>query len=165
MIPGVSGNFGAVYENFEKDIFGALEQALTHLQKYNTLKIIFPEQSYYPEEIVKGFAAFCDEYAFSCKVVHDISVEPLKKGEVYINLMDNDLVVLIERIIELKLKVGKDIGVISYNETPLKKIILDGITTISTDFEAMGSETARIIQENKLRHVQVPFSLTMRNSL
>ena len=165
VIPGVSGNFGAVYENFEKDIFGAMQEALPHLQKYNTLKIIFPEQSYYPEEIVKGFSSFCTEYAFNSKVVHDISTEPLKKGEVYINLMDNDLVVLIERIIESKLKVGKDIGVISYNETPLKKIILDGITTISTDFEAMGSETAKIIQENSLRHVHVPFSLNLRNSL
>jgi DNA-binding LacI/PurR family transcriptional regulator len=79
--------------------------------------------------------------------------------------MDNDLVVLIERIIESKLEVGKDVGVISYNETPLKKIILNGITTISTDFEAMGVETARIIQENSLRHVQIPFALNLRASL
>ena len=98
-------------------------------------------------------------------MVHDISLEAINKGEVFINLMDNDLVVLIERIIESKLKVGKDVGVISYNETPLKKIILNGITTISTDFEAMGRETARIIQENQLRHVHVPFALNMRASL
>lgn len=165
IIPGVTGNFGAVYENFEKDIYSALEQALPHLEKYQTLKLIFPEQSYYPEEIVKGFASFCQQYTFNFKVVHDISKETISKGEVYINLMDNDLVVLIERIIESKLKVGREVGVISYNETALKKIILDGITTISTDFEAMGVETARIIQENKLRHVHVPFSLTLRASL
>ena len=81
------------------------------------------------------------------------------------NLMDNDLVVLIERLLESKLKVGKDVGVISYNETPLKRIILNGITTISTDFEAMGAETAKIIKENALRHVQIPFSLRLRASL
>ncbi len=49
--------------------------------------------------------------------------------------MENDLVILIERILAAGLKVGKDVGVISYNETPLKKIILNGITTISTDFK------------------------------
>src|SRR5215213_9111989 len=43
IIPGVTGNFGAVYENFEKDIYGSLEQALPLLEKYHTLKIIFPE--------------------------------------------------------------------------------------------------------------------------
>ena len=157
--------FGAVYENFEKDIYDALTQALPHMGKYHTIKLIFPENSYYPEEIIKGFTTFCHEYTFNFKVVHDISLEAINKGEVFINLMDNDLVVLIERIIESKLKVGKDVGVISYNETPLKKIILNGITTISTDFEAMGRETARIIQENQLRHVHVPFALNMRASL
>src|SRR5215203_2401847 len=165
IIPGVNGNFGAVYENFEKDIFTALEQALPQLQKYHTIKIIFPENSYYPNEIVNGFASFCQEYTFNYKVVHDIDDEPVNHGEVFINLMDNDLVVLIEKLIESKYVVGKDVGVISYNETPLKKIILNGITTISTDFEAMGVETARIIQEGNLRHVQIPFSLNLRSSL
>ncbi|MGZ3845218.1 MAG: substrate-binding domain-containing protein, partial [Flavisolibacter sp.] len=165
IIPGVTGHFGAVYENFEKDIFTALAQALPQLEKYESLKLIFPENSYYPEEIVKGFTSFCHEYAFNFKVVHDIGEEQISKGEVYINLMDDDLVVLIERLLESKLKVGKDVGVISYNETPLKRIILNGITTISTDFEAMGKETARIIKENYLRHVEIPFSLRLRASL
>lgn len=165
IIPGVNGNFSAVFENFERDIFLALEQALAHLQKYHTIKIIFPENSYYPHEIVNGFTSFCQKYAFNFKVVHDINDEPINNGEVFINLMDNDLVVLIERLIESKFIVGKDVGVISYNETPLKKIILNGITTISTDFEAMGVETARIILENTLRHVPIPFSLTLRSSL
>lgn len=165
VIPGVTGNFGAVYENFENDIATALGQALPQLQKYHTVKIIFPENSYYPSEIVKGFISFCRQYAFNFKVVHDITEEAINKGEVFINLMDNDLVVLIERIIESKLKVGKEVGVISYNETPLKKIILNGITTISTDFEAMGIETAKIIRDNELRHIEIPFSLTLRASL
>lgn len=165
IIPGVTGTFGAVYENFEQDIFSSLEQGLPHLQKYQSIKLIFPKDSYYPDEIVHGFESFCQEYTFTYKIVHDISVEPIHAGEVYINLMDNDLVVLIERLVESNFKVGKDVGVISYNETPLKKIILNGITTISTDFEAMGVETARIILENQLRHVHVPFKLTLRPSL
>lgn len=165
IIPGVTGTYGAVYENFEKDIFSALEEALTHLSKYGTIKLIFPDNSYYPEEIVHGFISFCQKYTFNYKVVHDISDEPINAGEVFINLMDNDLVVLIERLVESDFKVGTDVGVISYNETPLKKIILNGITTISTDFEAMGVETARIILENQLRHVHVPFKLTLRPSL
>jgi DNA-binding transcriptional regulator YhcF (GntR family) len=165
IIPGVTGEFSAVYENFESDIYTSLEKALTRLAKYHTLKIIFPKNTYYPEEIIKGFTTFCEKYTFNYKVVYDIQKESIKKGEVFLNLMDDDLVVLIERIIESKLKVGKDVGVISYNETSLKKIILNGITTISTDFEKMGVETARIIQDGQLRHVQIPFSLTLRASL
>jgi DNA-binding transcriptional regulator YhcF (GntR family) len=165
LIPDVSGNFGAVVENFEKDIYMSLEQALPQLGKYHTIKIIFPENSYYPAEILKGFTLFCQQYAFNFRIVHDIQKESINEGEVFINLMDNDLVVLIERLIELKLKAGRDVGVISYNETPLKKIILEGITTISTDFEAMGKETARMVLNRELGQVEVPFYLTLRASL
>ena len=165
LVPGVEGKYGAVYENFEKDIYQALEQALPRLVKYQTLKIIFPEQTYHPQEILKGFYQFCTQYAFGYKVVHAIEDEPINEGEVYINLMENDLVTLIERILSLKLKVGRDVGVISYNETPLKKIILDGITTISSDFQMMGERTAHLILGRSTKHIEIPFYLTLRPSL
>lgn len=165
LIPGVQGEYAAVYENFEKDIYHALEQVLERLSKYHTIKIIFPEYTYHPKEILKGFYRFCNQYAFNYKVVHDISVEPIKEGEVFINLMENDLVILIEKILATSMKVGKHVGVISYNETPLKKIILNGITTISSDFQMMGEKTAQLILENSHEHYEVPFRITLRPSL
>ena len=165
LVPGVTGKYAAVYENFEKDIYEALEQALERLSKYHTIKIIFPEYTYHPEEILSGYYRFCNQYAFNYKVVHDIRSEPIQEGEVYINLMENDLVVLIEKILGTELKVGKEVGVISYNETPLKKIILDGITTISTDFRLMGEKTAQMILENSRDHYEVPFHICLRPSL
>ena len=98
-------------------------------------------------------------------MVHSISEEPIREGEVYINLMENDLVTLIEKILTTKLKVGKHVGVISYNETPLKKIILNGITTISTDFQMMGEKTAQLILNQSTEHIAIPFNLTSRSSL
>jgi len=163
--PKVTGSFGAVYENFEKDIFDALSQALPQLSKYNSLKIIFPKYSYFPREILKGFRDFCDSYAFNCKVVHDIGEEPISAGDVFINLMEDDLVKLIEKILASQLVVGKDVGVISYNETPLKRIILQGITTISSDFKMMGEKVAELIRTNSRDHIEVPFYLNLRPSL
>jgi len=165
LVPGVNGQFGAVYENFEKDIYGALEQALPRLSKYHTIKIIFPAYTYFPQEILKGFHRFCQQYAFNYKVVHNIANEPIKDGEAYINLMEDDLVILIEKILATKMKVGKNVGVISYNETPLKKIILNGITTISSDFAMMGEKTAQLILEQSAQHLEIPFYLTLRASL
>jgi DNA-binding transcriptional regulator YhcF (GntR family) len=165
IIPGVTGDFSAVYENFEKDIYVALEKALIRLKNYHTLKIIFPENSYYPEEIIKGFVSFCTDYAFNYKVVHDVGIEKIGKGEVFINLMDDDLVKVIEMIMKTKWKLGKEVGIISYNETPLKKIILNGITTISTDFEAMGRDAANIIKSGKRANIETSFGLTLRSSI
>jgi DNA-binding transcriptional regulator YhcF (GntR family) len=165
LIPGIHGNYAAVYENFEKDIYDALEQLREKLSKYHTIKMIFPGYTYHPEEIIKGFKRFCHQYAFTCKVVHDIANEPIKEGEAYINLMEDDLVILIEKILVTKMKLGKHVGVISYNETPLKKIILNGITTISTDFEFMGKKAAELILNNSREHFEVPFAVTDRASL
>jgi DNA-binding transcriptional regulator YhcF (GntR family) len=165
LMPNVTGEFGAVYEHFERDIYDALKQALPQLSKYHTIKIIFPRNSYYPQEILKGFLDFCDQYAFQKSVVHDIGEEPMGTGEVFINLMEDDLVRLIEKVLNTDLVVGKDIGVISYNETPLKKIILKGITTVSSDFKVMGEQTAQLILTNSKQHIEVPFHLTLRPSL
>ena len=165
LVPGVIGEYAAAYENFERDIYNGLTEAIDQLSKYHTLKIIFPEHSYYPPEILKGFKNFCQDHTFSYKVVSDVVEEPINEGEVYINVMEVDLVTLIERIRNLDLKIGEQVGIISYNETPLKKIILNGITTISTDFHQMGIIAAELILSNSKEHIEVPFKLTLRASL
>lgn len=165
LLPGITGNFAAAYENFAQDIYAALEQALDRLSTYNTLKIIFPKNSYFPQEILKGFYRFCQQYAFDHKVLHNIKDEEINPGEVYINLMEDDLVALIDRLILLKLQIGKEVGIISYNETPLKRFILDGITTISTDFHQLGTQAAAFVLNGKTEKIEVPFYLNLRKSL
>lgn len=165
LVPGVEGHYAAVYERFGEDIYHALEQARDALSKYHTIKIIFPEHTYYSDEIPEGVYRFCQQYAFNYKLVHHIAAEPIQPGEAYINVMENDLVTLIEKILAGKMTVGVQVGVISYNETPLKKIILNGITTVSTDFSMMGEKAAQLILGQSHEHVPIPFHLTMRASL
>lgn len=162
---GVHGNFGAVYEDFQSDIFSALEQLRDRLNKYHTLKIIFPEHTYYSKMILLGFLRFCEQYNFRHSILDCLQQEKIEPGCVYINLVEDDLVILIEKIIEGNLKIGKDIGVISYNETPIKKIIMAGITTISTDFRMMGEKTAELVLNNSAERIPIPFKVTLRNSL
>lgn len=164
-IAGITGEYAAVYENFAKDIYHALETAAERLSKYHTLKIIFPKSSYYPVEIIDGFNRFCQDFAFNYATVNNIKEETISPGEVYITVMEDDLVKLIERLLQLNLKAGRDVGIISYNETPIKKIILEGITTISTDFAAMGRMAAQLVIQGTRDHLEVPFQLTLRNSL
>ena len=164
-IPGIEGSYPAVYENFETDIFEALNEAREQLRKYRTIKLIFPDNSYYPVEIIKGFKKFCSAFNFEYKVISNIGREPINRGDVFINVMEDDLITLVERTIEQNLVVGSEVGIISYNETPFKKIILNGITTISTDFRKLGTMAARLILDNSKEHVENPFHLKLRNSL
>ncbi|MFV0604774.1 MAG: substrate-binding domain-containing protein [Niabella sp.] len=165
LVANVSGSFGAVYEDFEEDIYQSLVTSLPRLKKYNTIKIIVPESTYFPDEITKGFNKFCKQYQVSGNVIHDINAEVLEKGTAYISLMENDLVTLVEKISENKFIIGSDVGVISYNETPLKRIILSGITTFSTDFEKMGQEAAKLVLNKSSKRIAIPFKVTLRPSL
>lgn len=165
LLPEVSGDFAAVYEDFEQDIFYALEQLIDVLKKYHTIKIIFPENSYYSQSILTGFQNFCNKYGFVHAIIADLTKEVLQKGIAYINLMEDDLVTLVQKIISGNLEIGKDVGVISYNETPIKKIILKGITTISTDFEMMGRVAAELILDNAKEHRHIPFKVIRRASV
>jgi DNA-binding transcriptional regulator YhcF (GntR family) len=165
LLPGVNGTYGAIYEDFERDIYTALSQAIERLKKYSTLKIIFPEYTYHPRAILNGFYRFCQDYAFAYEVIRKPQMINIKEGTVYISLMENDLVILIKKILETKMEVGRQVGIISYNEIPLKQIILEGITTISADFKTMGERAAKMILEKSTEHVAVPFYLTLRHSL
>ncbi|MPR35224.1 GntR family transcriptional regulator [Salmonirosea aquatica] len=165
IIPGISGEFGAVYQNFERDIYTSLEKAADALAKYHTLNLIFPENSYAPREITEGFINFCRDYAFDHRIIADISQEFIQEKQAYINIMEDDLVILIEKIIQESLVMGKEVGVVSYNETPLKRLLLNGITTMSTDFKAMGRTAAELILSNSKEHYENPFYLTVRASL
>jgi DNA-binding LacI/PurR family transcriptional regulator len=63
------------------------------------------------------------------------------------------------------MEIGKDFGIISYNETPLKKVVENGITTISTNFEAMGKILAQMTFNNKKNQIENKSDLIIRSSL
>jgi DNA-binding transcriptional regulator YhcF (GntR family) len=165
IVSGITGEYAAAFENFEKDVYTALVQATDQLLKYHTLKIIFPFYSYYPLEIIRGFKNYCQDNGFAYKIVNNIKEESIQAGEVYLNVMEDELVMVLEKIVASGLSIGNEIGIISYNETPIKKFIFNGITTISTDFHQMGITAAQLILSNSKEHSEIPFKLTLRDSL
>lgn len=85
--------------------------------------------------------------------------------EVYVVIEETDLVTLIKSCQTRGLKIGKDAGIISYNETPLKEILLDGITVISTDHHKTGEAAAMMILEDRKEKIKSPFVLMQRKSI
>lgn len=159
--------FPGVYQDFSKDIFEVLESGITHLKKYSRLILVFPKGDLYPIEIMDGFKRFCFFQDFKNLIVDGVDYdEPLDPGDCHIVLAESDLVNIIKKSREQMLKLGRDIGVISYNDTPLKEILADGITTISTDFQQMGKTIAeQILGTEDLIPIKNQFRMTLRKSL
>ncbi|MGS2725356.1 GntR family transcriptional regulator [Psychroserpens sp. BH13MA-6] len=156
--------YSSIYQNFETDIFNSLIKASPLLKKYQTIILLFPNKKQ-PMGMLKGFEKFKKATNMSCEVIDSLQERRFEKGEVYIILDDSDLIYFIKSMKDQQLVLGEDIGVISYNETLLKEVVEGGITTISTDFKAMGKRLAQMITHNEQGHIENPHDFILRNSL
>lgn len=156
--------YPAIYQNFKKDMYEGLLKGKAKLDKYNKLILIFPGFRE-PIGMKEGFLSFAKDFNFENEIITDFNDRKIRKGEVYIIPNDRDLVSVLEKAKKQKLTSGIEFGIISYNETPLKKIVGNGITTISTDFKAMGRKLAELSFETKKRHIENKSDLILRNSL
>jgi DNA-binding transcriptional regulator YhcF (GntR family) len=164
-VPEIKGDFLCVYQDFENDIYEALEANEDLLKKYKEYCLIFPNSENYPFEIVKGFRKYCAHYSVTYSVIETAKDIKLRKNVLYINIEDTDLVELIKKANEREYELGKHIGLLSFNETLLKEILASGIATISTNFEVMGSTAASLILEKQKIKIKNPFALVRRHSI
>ncbi len=156
--------YSGIYQNFEKGVFDNLTNGLELLKKYNNFILLFQEDKQ-PQKMLNGFQKFCGSNKFNNEIVSSIKNRTPKKGETYLIPDDRNLILIIKKIKEEGLILAKDIGIISYNDTLLKEIVEDGITTISTDFEKMGNRLAQMILNKEDLKIENPTSLIIRNSL
>jgi DNA-binding transcriptional regulator YhcF (GntR family) len=158
--------YSAVYQDFEKDILEALKDGIDLIKKYKKLILVFPKLILCPTEIARGFKLFCNCYNIKNEIIHGVEVSAqMETGNAYVVVEECDLVALIKICNQNRLKPGKDIGILSYNDTPLKEILLEGITVISTDHFLMGVTAAKLILETRQAVIKNPFSLIRRQSL
>nr|WP_067053260.1 GntR family transcriptional regulator [Mucilaginibacter sp. L294] len=157
--------YAGVYQNFEEDIYSILVDARNLVQKYKRLFLVFPDGQR-TKEIIAGFNKFSKitEETTETAVINNIDPKDIQKGDAFIVIDDNHLVEVIKVAKENKWKLGSDIGVLSYNETSLKSVIGDGISTVTTDFAAMGRSMAKMILSGKKEVIENPFILIDRNS-
>ncbi|WP_341214636.1 GntR family transcriptional regulator [uncultured Wocania sp.] len=157
-------SYSAIYQNFEQDIFNGLEQALHLIKKYKQLNLLFPEDKQ-PQGMLKGFEQFCKIHTLSYSILNSLKNYEPKIGNLYIIPDDKNLLRIIKSFKNNNLTLAKDVGVISYNDTLLKEIVAGGITTISTDFNAMGKQLASMILNKEVGKIVNPNNLIIRNSL
>ena len=155
-----------IFQDFEEDIYNALKEGLHKINMYQKLFLVYPENSVYPypRRILNGFSKFCVEQCQEFEIIDEIYEDIiLKKGDLFITIEESDLVNLVKQIRERNMILGGNIGVISYNDTPLKELL--GITVISTDFKAMGKRAAQMILNKEKGKFKNPFNFIDRHSI
>jgi len=158
------GNYPTIYQNFEKQVYSGLMEAKDRIAKYRKIISVYPGGKE-PESQLRGFIRFCKEVNMPFDVINDLRNRSVKEGEVYLVVNDAHLVELVKLSRNQGLAIGSDIGIISLNDTPLKEVVANGITTISTDFAKMGETLASFILNKTAAQIENPFSLIVRDSL
>ena len=160
-------NIVQIYQDFENDIYNALNEGLEKIKKYEKIMLVYPNKAVYPypRRILHGFRKFCVEHKLDFEILDQIYDDMiLKKGDLFITIEESDLVNLVKQVREDEFKLGSEIGIISYNDTPLKELL--GINVISTDFKVMAETAAEtILNKTKGVSLKVPFNFIDRESL
>ncbi|WP_088323868.1 GntR family transcriptional regulator [Polaribacter tangerinus] len=163
---GMQGGSVEIFQDFENDIYDALSEAHVKLKKYKNLILFYPTKTVYPypKRILNGFRKFCFEHNIDFQYLEEVYEDIIiKKGDLFVTIEESDLVNLVKQIREDEFILGEEVGIISYNDTPLKELL--GITVVSTDFKIMGHTAAKMILEKEKGQFKVPFNFIDRNSL
>jgi DNA-binding transcriptional regulator YhcF (GntR family) len=153
-----------VCQDFERDIYRILKQNGSLVSKYLRMVLVIRNQKSHFRDIANGFRDFCNQHPISYEVISDLRSLSIKVGDAFVVVDDRDLEYIVRYSIEKKMNLGADLGIVSYNEAPLKGIVASGITTITTDFSQMGKSMAQMILEGKKDKIDNPFNLILRKS-
>jgi len=158
-------NFRYICQNFNEVVYDSLKKCYHQISAYKNFTLFFPKPSNHPPEIMVGFRRFCKDYNLSHNIIYQVEQADIQKGAVYLVIEDSDLVYVIEKCQERGLNLGKDCGILSYNDTPIKRVVANGITVISTDFAELGKMTADYINDPHFVQKFVTTQITLRKSL
>ncbi len=156
--------YPGVYQNFEQDIRNVFAENVDLVSRYGKVVLVIRHEKGHYGEIAAGLRKFCRQHSFALAVENDAGSMPVETGTAYVIADDRDLITIVKKAAEEKLRLGSEIGIISYNESPLKEVIDRGITTISTDFAQMGRSIAQMLIDGKKDHVDNPFLIIRRRS-
>ena len=161
------GNYGVVYQDIANDIYDCLASVRDDLLRYKQLNVVILSSSLYGQLIVVGIDRFCRDKGVNVEYFYDITDDMMHKGGAYLLLNGQLGLGLVEMQRKAKargLEIGKDIGIISYNESYLSEILLGGLTTVSTDFVQMGEVAAEMILSHNLHKHKCDFRITRRKT-
>jgi DNA-binding transcriptional regulator YhcF (GntR family) len=160
-----SGNHSAVFQNFGQPVYDCLAANREKIARYKEFIFYYPSFTYHPKDSIHYFEKFCTDFGIKHSVIFEEEKFKIKKGALYFLVSDRTLAGFLDQCSEKTFEPGRDVGVISYNETPMKKYVKNGITVISTDFELMGQKAAEFVATGEFMQFEVPTILKLRSSL
>ncbi len=161
----VGPEYSYIAQEFEQSTYKVLNVLKESIQQFDEFILFFRDNSDYPFGAKVAFEKFIEDNGIKGSVQHKYVAGDVKKGTVYLTIGDTDLWRILKDAQEQGLEIGKDIGILSNNDSPVKEIVNGGITTYFSDFEDMALKAAKYIQSKNAIQEILPIKLSRRKSL
>lgn len=155
----------SVFQDFGQPVYDCLQRCLPEISRYREFIFYYPQFTYHPPIAIDYFRKFCNDFQIKHEVIFDEEQFIIKEGCLYFLVSDRTLANFLDQCSDKRFEPGREAGVISYNETPMKKYVKNGITVISTDFEQMGQKAAEFVATGQPVQFEVPTTIKLRSSL
>lgn len=131
-------------QDFDEFFYDALLSIKEDLGKYKKLVYILNKKHPHPQSSRDYFVKFCLDHGIEYELADDASVNIIN-DYLYIVVKQSDVVSLIKQSNSINMEMGKDFGLIAYNENPFYEIIGSGVSSIGVDWKEMGEKAADFI--------------------
>ena len=164
LMKSVAGQYGAVCENLSENISSLIHAERSRILKYKSIRLILPDNFHEQRIIQDKFKSFATQHGLRFETLRNVNNIAIHNGDLFFEFDENALVPLIETIDSANLKIGEDVGVLSYQHKIYKDLLANGITTFSIDHSRMGDQIAELITTRIAKHIFLPFTIQRRNS-
>ena len=166
ILPYFNNSSSSILSNGGREICELLIKNAKHFKKYKTINLVLTEDEYLDSELITGCKNFCNDKQYGFKVLDGFQDEDVEDGNVYITLGDIDLVTAIKSAQSQNLECGKQVGLVSLNDSYCKEILAGGITIISSKPAEMGKLAAGLVNGSKrCQTITVSMEMILRNTL
>lgn len=157
--------FAYVCQGFDSTLYDCLSDGVELFRKYKKLVFVYPDKTEHPSSCIPYFEQFCRDLCMDYEIVPVVGEEKIEAGTALLIVKHADLIDVVKTVRRKRYRLGKEVGVVVFNDEPMLEIIDNGIAAISTDFRRMGEVAAGFIRTKKKIQTYIPTTLIKRPSL
>ena len=157
--------FAYVCQGFDSTLYDCLSDGVELFRKYKKLVFVYPDKTEHPSSCIPYFEQFCRDFRMDYEIVPVVGEEKIEAGTALLIVKHADLIDVVKTVRRKRYRLGKEVGVVVFNDEPMLEIIDNGIAAISTDFRRMGEVAAGFIRTKKKIQTYIPTTLIKRPSL
>jgi hypothetical protein len=140
-------NYVVPYKGFENDLIFLLGKHEALFLKYEAIILVLPKGGLFPMEIISGLRNFCEDHKLPFLIRDMLLPEDMGSGKAFVLLEDQTLAYFVEMAQEKNLVIGQHTGILAYGDSPLKRIVADGISVIENLTQDCPTASGRIKNE------------------